>query len=335
MPTISFLDRAFHVEPGETVLDCLTRNGAAVPSSCRSGVCQSCMMHADGGAPSPKSQNGLKESLRARGYFLSCQCMPEQDLAVSLPGEEAVARTRATVADRRLLNPDILRLDLVCEKPLGHRAGQFVHLHGPGGLTRSYSVASLPDTGVVELHVRRLPGGAMSGWLHEDVDVGATLEVSGPLGECFYLPDDPEKDILLVGTGSGLAPLLGIVRDALCQEHRGRIVLYHGGWNPAGLYLVDELREMDRLHENFTYVPCVDEGASEAFTGGRAHEVALRAHPSLKGWRVYLCGHPEMVAFTKKRAFLAGASMREIHADPFVVSAPPKQSAAREPVAAG
>jgi len=56
------------------------------------------------------------------------------------------------------------------------------------------------------------------------------------------------------------------------------------------------------------------------FIAGRVHEAALRETPGLKGWRVFLCGHPEMVKLTRKNAFLSGASLPDIHADAFNVS---------------
>jgi NAD(P)H-flavin reductase len=167
----------------------------------------------------------------------------------------------------------------------------------------------------------------MSAWIHESLGVGDTIDVSGPYGNCFYLPDSPTQGLLLIGTGAGLAPLWGIVSDALAQGHTGPIRLYHGSWKPEGLYLVDALQRLAAAHPNFTYVPCVDADALPDYRVGRADQVAHTDLPELKGWRVYLCGHPDMVKSARKRAFLAGASMQEIYADPFVLSPPLNRSA--------
>jgi CDP-4-dehydro-6-deoxyglucose reductase len=325
MPLLHFQTRDYACTPGETVLDCPTRQGATVPSSCRSGACQTCLMRALHGAPpAAAAQNGLKPTLREQGYFLACLCRPQGDMEVVLAGEDVAPRTAATVVAKEALNADILRLSLRCHRPLDYRAGQFAHIVRSDGLLRSYSLPTIPrEDAVIEFHVRRLPEGEMSGWIHETLGTGDTVEVVGPFGSCFYTSGAAEQGLLLIGTGSGLAPLYGIILDALRQGHIGPIRLYHGSWKPEGLYLVEELRRLSAEHPNFVYIPCVDAEASPVYRQGRADQIALADLPDLKGWRVYLCGHPEMVKSARKRAFLAGASMQDIYADPFVLTVRP------------
>src|SRR5438552_3941472 len=99
--------------------------------------------------------------------------MPQEDMEVTLPGSDAVARTPVRVLSKERLNQDILRLTLECQEPFAYRAGQYVHLKRDDGLIRSYSLASLPQQDTpLELHIRRLPNGAMSAWLHDAVEVG-------------------------------------------------------------------------------------------------------------------------------------------------------------------
>lgn len=329
MPAIQFQDVTHALREGETVLECLNRQGVVIPSSCRSGVCQTCLMRATAGTPPPAAQNGLKPTLKEQGYFLACLCRPQEDLQIALAGEDVAPRTSATVLSKEALNSDIVRLSLRCKKPLDYRAGQFAHLRRNDGLTRSYSLPGPPrEDGVIEFHVRRLPDGEMSEWIHEALSPGDSVEVAGPYGDCFYTSDAEEQGLLLIGTGSGLAPLWGIVSDALKQGHTRPIRLYHGSWKPEGLYLVEELRQLSAEHPNFVYVPCVDADPLPGYRHGRADQVAFTDLPDLKGWRVYLCGHPEMVKSAKKRAFLSGASMSHIYADPFVLSAKPVPLAA-------
>ena len=115
----------------------------------------------------------------------------------------------------------------------------------------------------------------------------------------------------------------GIVRDALSQGHTGSIRLYHGSRNPEGLYLIDELRALASQHENFTYTPCVSGAlpAENGYATGRAPDVAMADIPKLNGWRIFLCGNPDMVKTTKKKAFLTGAAMKDIYADAFTLAA--------------
>jgi ferredoxin-NADP reductase len=81
------------------------------------------------------------------------------------------------------------------------------------------------------------------------------------------------------------------------------------------------MRQLAQQHQNFHYTPCLSGNqVPEGFASGRANEMALAAIADLKGWRVFLCGHPDMVNQMKKQAFLKGASMADIYADAFVSS---------------
>lgn len=322
MPTLTFEKNDYEREPQESVLDCLTRHGVEVPHSCRSGVCQSCLMRAVKSEPPAAAQHGLRESLRQQRYFLACSCTPEGDFAATLSGPELI-RVPARVVSVEKLSRRIARVRLDPADAFAYRAGQFLNLTRRDGLTRSYSIASLPHTDdFLELHVARLDGGCMSTWIHDELRAGDEIAVSTPAGECCYRPEQPEQPLLLVGTGCGLAPLYGVVRDALHHGHRGPIWLYHGSRDRDGLYLVEELRALAREHDNFNYVPCVDSPApgAEEFILQRAHEAALLRHRDMKGWRVFLCGHPEMVKQTKMKAYLAGTALADIHADPFLLA---------------
>lgn len=322
MPTITYGDHHYACRSDETVLECLSRHGVAVPCSCRKGVCQTCMMRAVIGTPTAIAQEQLKPTLREQGHFLACVCRPEGDLTVTLPGSGALPRLKAVIVNKERLNDWIVRLELQPVEPFAYRPGQFLNLHRADGLIRSYSIASLAQAdNRIELHIERLPDGKMSGWIHDDAKTGDALDIEGPHGECYYLEGKPAQPLLLIGTGSGLAPLWGIARDALARGHTGPVHLFHGSRNAGKLYLVDELRALAWQHGNFHYTPCVS-GAEvpTGFSAGRANEVALDQHGNLAGFRVYLCGHPQMVNDTKMKAYLAGASLQDILADPFTPS---------------
>ncbi len=319
---VRYLGMDYPLAEDETVLDCLLRCEQKIPNSCRSGICQSCMMQAVDHKPPASSQVGLRQALKESGYFLSCICKPDSDINVVLAGDEVISRTPATIVSKEWLNCEIVLLTVKADIPFTFRPGQFVHItRTEDGLTRSYSVASLPsEGGIYEFHIRRLPGGVMSEWICNDCKPGGRLELSGPFGSCFYTEDAKDAEMLLVGTGSGLAPLYGITLDALRSGHRGGIRLYHGSYSVAGLYFIDRLRHLEAEFANFKYFPCVDDVDAEGVNNGRAAEIALTQNPKLNGHRVFLCGHPEMVKSTKKKAFLSGASMQHILADPFVLA---------------
>ena len=180
-------------------------------------------------------------------------------------------------------------------------------------------MASIPELGEeLFLNVRKVPGGLVSGWVFENLKAGDDITISEATGDCFYVPGMPEQNILLIATGCGLAPLYGIIRDALLHGHQGKLSLYHGSYDNAGFYLVDELRNLAQTQSNFSYVPCVSDGEAPAgYAPGMVLDVALADNTDLSGWRVFLCGNPDMVNAAKRQTFFAGASMSEIHVDPF------------------
>jgi len=306
--------------PEQSVLECLTAHGVAVPSGCRAGVCQSCLMRALSGPVPSIAQEGLKATLAVQGYFLACRCQPSADMTVSLTSEGL--RQEAEVVALEPLNEQILAVRLRPRAPLEYRPGQFIRLYRTPELSRCYSLASVPALDEhLEIHVRRMSQGQVSGWVHEILKAGDQVQIADSAGNCFYAPGNVEQTIVLLGTGSGLAPLYGIVRDALHQAHRGPIWLYHGGYTAAGLYRQPELEALAEAYPQFRYIPCVSgQEAEKSSRRGTVLEAALADHADFSAMRVFLCGHPEMVKDARMQIFLAGASMADIMADPFLPS---------------
>jgi len=320
---LNFEGKVYSLQAEETVLETLLRENLNVPYGCQGGVCQTCMMRSTDTPPPAAAQVGLKEPLKKKNYFLPCVCYPENDMEIVRPDHSGISLESKVVA-KESLSRDIIRVTLQFEGELDFRAGQFVNLTRSDGVTRSYSIANPPGKdNLLEFHIRRLPNGEFSAWAYDELAVGESLILSEPQGDCHYLPDYSDRELLLVGTGSGLAPLYGIVLDALENDHSGSIHLYHGSRNTEGLYLVDELRQLATNNEKFNYTPCISgEDVADGYSAGRAESVALSNISDLKGWTVFLCGHPEMVSQAKKQAYLSGASLQNIYSDPFLVNSP-------------
>ena len=324
---IHFRGRSLDLHQGETVLECLERSGESIPSSCRNGICQSCMLQASSGDVPPESQKGLKPSLRKQGYLLACACRPQSDLVLS--SESPVPNFDSTVVASEPLATGVFRVLL--EKPAGmeYAAGQFVQVERPSdGLTRPYSLASLPSQACLELHIRVRETGTMSRWLSSAV--GEAVRVRGPQGECCYDPAEPERPLLLIGTGTGLSPLLGVLRDALQHGHSGPIRLTHGAQSLAGLYAWQGLLELARQHANVSLQGLVAEAPSAEVPFvqvGKVGNHLLGPQFPLSQSEIFLCGNPGLVQTLKKFAYLNGASLSHIHADPFLTAVVPARQA--------
>ena len=321
MAQIRFAGDTVLLEPGESVLEGLLRHSIPVPHSCKAGSCGSCMLRATDGIVPAAAQPGFRDSWKVRDYFLACVCRPESDLTVEKPGNDV--RTPARIRAITNLSDTILRVALIPEAAFEFRAGQYISLVREDSLSRSYSIASLPGEHELELHVRLIPGGKMSTWLQNGAAPGDPVHLLGPSGECFYVPGKGDQPLLLAGTGTGLAPLYGILRDALAQGHTGPIHLLHGALQPAGLYLQEELAALAAKHPNFRYLPCVL-SADEAgpWETGSLEAVLKTRFPALSGWRGFVCGDPAIVRSLKMKLFLSGMALPELYADSFVRSAP-------------
>jgi NAD(P)H-flavin reductase len=245
-----------------------------------------------------------------------------REIVISALADDVIERIAANVSAIEPLNDESRAVHIRPLTPFEYHAGQFVRLFMDARTSRNYFLASVPSLDDdLMMHVRRVPGGRVSGWIFEHVEPGDTVTISEAFGDCFYVPGRPEQDVLLLGTGCGLAPLYGIARDALNSGHRGRIHLYHGSRDACGLYLVEQLGRLAAVHANFRYRPCISEGPSaDGYWAGTPLEVALKESPDLSGWRVYLCGNPQRVEAARMQTFLAGAGSSEIFADPFLPS---------------
>ena len=250
---ILFEDKQITLSAGQTVLSALLEQGYDIPNSCRAGLCQSCLMQAVDGHVPDEAQQGLKDTLKAQGYFLACSCQPIGPMVVTLPAAASLRQT-VSVLEHTLLSDDVLRLRMEAEKDFVYRAGQYTTLWHPDNIGRSYSFASTPQLDdYLEFHIRRIDGGQVSSWLFDSVKVGDSLQIQSAAGDSFYLPGKPEQPLILAATGTGLSPLTGIARDALQQGHQGDIHLFHGATNMDGLYLHQYLLDLAQQHEKFHY----------------------------------------------------------------------------------
>ncbi|WP_045115994.1 2Fe-2S iron-sulfur cluster-binding protein [Plesiocystis pacifica] len=337
---IRYEDTQVTLEPGESVLDGLLRSGRDLPHGCRSGVCRACTMVCSEGELPPEAAAALEPEQRAAGMFLACQCR-----APAEPGPESAApkvlhvqrdpeeqpHVPATLEGLERLSPSVMRVRVRPDAAFAFEAGQYVALRRADGVTRSYSIASLPGEDCLEFHVRRVPNGRMSGWLFDEAEVGARVAVSPPLGTCRY-PAQPDaayldSPMLLVGVGTGLGPIWGIVRAAFEAGHRAPITLVQAGRTLDSLYLGDELDALSAAHPGLDLRRCVLEEPSEGESSTPLEVGAVDAlAPRLVrddrerrpgDWLALLCGDASVVHRLRRSLFLAGLSARRIRADAF------------------
>lgn len=300
------------VNEGESIIDAALRQGIVIPYSCRGGTCGTCMGEVISGELS--YPNGLPpaitEAEAAAGQALFCTATPRSDLEIRVrevrAGTDIVPRKLpARVVEITELSHDVRRLLL--RPPANLRmpffAGQYIDILLPGGRRRGFSLANAPhDDEFLELHVRLVAGGQFTKHVFSDMQEGALLRLEGPFGQ-FYLREDSERPILLMGGGTGFAPLKGILEHAFQIGVQRPMHLFWGVRAKRDLYLDDLPRQWAQAHPQFRYTPVLSHPEpADQWQGrtGLVPDVLLADYPDLSGYDIYMSGPPAMIEAAKQ-----------------------------------
>ncbi len=311
---------------GETILDAAFRQGVNLVYGCREGQCSACKCFLTEGEVTLKrySNFALSDSEQASGYSLMCRAMPEQDLVVELLHydadalrlEHAIRDGEAVVESIEALTHDIRRLVLRAEE-FAFTAGQYVDLHVPGEddppARRSFSMANLPGEDRIELIIKRYPGGRFSSLLDGSLAVGDRLGFTGPYGSLRMRPG--ERPIVMVAGGSGMAPILSLLRGLAAEGSRRPVRFFFGARAEEDLFADAEIAELAERLPDFRFTPVVGRFVHEAVD-------AYLADGELAEPDVYLCGPPPMIEAAEAMLIdTHGIDEARIFADRFVTSA--------------
>ncbi|MBV4456988.1 iron-sulfur-binding ferredoxin reductase [Pseudomonas sp. COR58] len=308
MPELRVGERSWSVAPGSNLLDALNGNGVAVPYSCRAGSCHACLVQCVQGLPADSRPDALSADQRREGWRLACQCQVIEDLQVHAFDPLTDGRP-AVVEALDWLSDSVLRLRLVPQQPLRYRAGQHLVLWA-GSVARPYSLASLPqEDRFLEFHLDcRLPG-AFS-------DAARRLRIGDPLrlgelrgGALHYDPDWQARPLWLLAAGTGLAPLFGILREALRQDHQGAIRVIHLAHDAAQHYLAKPLQALAAQRDNLSV---------ELWTTTEAPAALAQLRLVSRQTLALVCGSSASVDAFSKRLFLAGLPRNQLLADVFL-----------------
>ncbi len=228
---------------------------------------------------------------------------------------------KARIEDRTVFNDKFISVFFELLEPhhLQFAAGQYVSLKvHENGARRSYSIASSPNiTHGFELAVDVTPAGLGCQFL-QNAPIGTEVELLGPLGS-FVIADDPtEKAIVLVGTGSGIAPLRSMTLDLLQVKHDPRPSTLHWGLREvASLYWENDFQDLVESFSNFQFHPVISRAHDQwTLCRGRVTD-CLEQHEMVQDAGYYLCGGKPMivdvVAFLQSR----GVKPENIHHEKF------------------
>jgi ferredoxin-NAD(P)+ reductase (naphthalene dioxygenase ferredoxin-specific) len=320
------IGKAITVNNGANLLETLREHRVPVSYSCMAGRCGTCRCKVIDGNVLESGREAKITNPNEERYVLACMSVLTESCTIEIPEPDEVVThpariLKATVVAIEDMTHDIKRLRLRPNKPLSFTAGQYATLQFSPEHIRPYSMAGLPEDEELEFHVRLVPDGRVTTYIARDLKVGDSVRVSGPLGTA-YLRTKHEGPMLCVAGGTGLAPVLSIVRGALAAGMSNPIHVYFGVRSPQDVYGAAWLQELAEKHSNLHIHIVVTTGNdSTSMRSGLVTDAVAQDWESLEGWRAYLCGAPPMVEAATFLVKQKGVLMEHIHADAFYNSA--------------
>jgi propane monooxygenase reductase component len=325
------------VDEEQTVLRAAFEQGVMLMHGCKEGQCSSCksfLLDGDDVELDKYSTFALPDFEREEGFTLLCRAHVYEDVTIELLNyDEEMIRSglpvKEAVAEVVANNPvthDMrhLVLHLVETEDFKFFPGQYVDITVPGTEeVRSFSMAntSARESGQLEFIIKIYPDGLFSHFLDTKLQIGDRLELTGPYG-MFTLRDAPDTDLIFVGGGAGMAPILCLLRSMAERGIDRKAVYYYGARRRGDLCFEDELRALEEVLPDFRYVPALSEDEWEGETGLITDIVAAR-EGNLSRAHAYVCGPPPMVEAAVPLLTTLGVPEKHVYWDKFTTTGEP------------
>jgi len=322
----------FTVEENETVLDAALRQGIGLPYGCRNGACGNCAGDLISGEVKYEA-GALKadaKDLFDQGKALFCQSLACSDLEIAVTEitksqDVEVKILPCRVETMELLTHDIMKIELKLPETerMQFLAGQYLEILLKDGKRRAFSIANAPhDDDLIELHIRHVPDGHFGDYVFSEMKEKALLKIEGPLGS-YYLREESNRPVILVGGGTGFAPLKGMLEHAFKIGFDQPIHLFCGVRAKRDLYMDEMTKDWLDQYSNLKYTPVLSEPAEgDDWQGktGYVHDAVVEEYPDLSTYDVYLSGPPSMVKSGMDAFYAKGLPETQIYSDSFEYS---------------
>jgi toluene monooxygenase electron transfer component len=254
------------VNAADSLLSGLLRAGIAMPYECSAGGCGSCKFTLVEGELETLIEDppGIRPAELRKGKRLACTCRPTGDCIISfkldtlLHPEITPTRFSAILIDRIALNHDMSKLVFQSDHAPPFLPGQYAKLTLPdGSVTRNYSMDNIcNDQGLWSFVIRRVPGGAATPELVDGDILGKEFMIDGPYSVA-HLDKSTNRQVICIAGGSGLAPMVSVIRGLQDEPSRIRSArLFHGARSQADLIPQNYLSDIEGfdLSSQFTSV---------------------------------------------------------------------------------
>ncbi|MCU1668939.1 MAG: CDP-6-deoxy-delta-3,4-glucoseen reductase [Blastococcus sp.] len=329
------------VDSDQTILRAAAEQGVALMHGCKEGQCASCKSFVLDGEDielDSYSTFALPEFEKDEGLTLLCRAHAYEDLVIELLNydEEMIASglplrqgTVEVVANDPVTH-DMRHLvvRLIEPEEIKFFPGQYMDFQVPGHhASRSFSMANTPNReGIFEFVIRIYPGGLFSGYLADQLHVGDRLSVEAPFG-AFRLRESSTADLVFIGGGAGLAPLLALLRSMAERGLERPVTFYYGARTRRDLCFEEELAKLQEQLPGLTFVPALSEpSGDEEWEGetGLITDVVERRENALDRVDAYVCGPPPMVEAAIAMLTRLGRSEDHIFYDKFTTTGEPE-----------
>jgi CDP-4-dehydro-6-deoxyglucose reductase len=318
--------QTFEVEPGESILEAALRNEIALAHDCMNGFCGSCRIKlAEGMVDYLEQPAALTPEDERAGYALACQARPTSNLIIDTVDtttfDTEPSRYLALVQEVRSISDSVTHLSLKIPtvESLVYRPGQYMNIILPDGRVRSFSMASAPNCNLIDFHVRRNIGGAFTDNFLRGLKAGEPLDIEFPFGSFFFHSED-YRPIIMVATGTGLAPIKSMLEALVDDPDCPPVILYWGMRTELEFYLEHEIRRIGKHLDDFRYVAVASRpGATWVGKRGYVQQAVASDFDDLGEFSIYLCGSPRMILEAKETFLARGASIDYIYAEAFSV----------------
>ncbi|GAA1970856.1 2Fe-2S iron-sulfur cluster binding domain-containing protein [Amycolatopsis minnesotensis] len=326
------------VDEDKTILRAAAEQGIMLMHGCKEGQCASCksfLLDGDDVEHDRYSTFALPDYEKEEGFTLLCRAHAYEDLTIELLNyDEEMIRSglpiqeaTAVVVSNDPVTHDLRRLVLKLVEPteLNFFPGQYVDIAVPGTEhTRSFSMANTSSRidGRLEFVIKVYPGGVFSEFLAEKVETGDRLELTGPFG-VFTLRDAPDADLIFLGGGAGMAPILSLLRSMADRGIDRSATFYYGARSKKDLCFEEELRALEDRLPDFRYVPALSEPADDDVWDGETGlitDVVRRLATKAAGADAYVCGPPPMVEAAIELLPALGVEDKHVFYDKFTTT---------------
>lgn len=328
--TLAHTETSFQAHADETILEAALRAGVELPYGCRNGTCGSCRAQLVSGAVRyalDLTPPALRPEEAAGGAILVCSAYPKEDLEIALPPSPDHTLPPPRTVPARVervehVSPDVMRVMLQLPETvrLPFRAGQYVNVLLRDGKRRAFSIANAPhDDEFIELQIRYIKGGEFTAHVFADMKEREILRLEGPLGD-FFLREDSGRPAILVGGGTGFAPLKAMMEHAIYIGLDKPMHLYWGGRTTTDLYMRDRAERWAADNPNVQFTPVVEDPLADGGWEGRSGLVThavVEDYTDLRGYEVYASGPPNMVAAAARVCVSHGLPATHMYNDAF------------------